>query len=362
MTYTVTATINVLPSIGNFVKMYGQAIFSDTDPEMDGTLTDATILSATVLYGNAVIQEIDGDFYFVPKDTNGLAIKLVLTVIDTDRYVYILYTNAVYSQELPNNFMRLSQKIPKGIFTDIRSTQVNPNTNETIIGSEIGMILKAKAMMADDYYSSFFNVQNQVFSSSYSQELEYEYNNTVGLLSDSVYINDLFHLFSSIGIYGLNAYDLELLISQYIYFRLGTSSAVYIVNDSSPVQQYWLLGIQGFTELGSNGTDGTAILAPDDYDPVLENITWYIYNSGSFTDEFKAEVTAMILRVSRTDIGNVVNFSTIANPVDDGFTAIGPTYKTDPRAIYGKCLQYIDKSNYPLNILGYVKDEFWPPA
>ena len=336
MAYTVSATINVLPSIGQSVRIYGQAINTSTDE-----LTAATILTAEVLQGNVAINQTGGETYFIANDISPIALLLTMTETGTDRYVFILYTNAIYAQQIPDNFARLIQKIPLGIFNDLSKESI------------IGQLMKAKAMMIDDYYQKYFELQNQVYSNDYSPALEFEYNGTTGLLSNSAFPNELFRLFSSMGIYGLNAYDLELLISQYIYFRIGIECPVYIVNDANPTQNYWTIGEPGFDEL--DATPPQTVIAPDSYNPALTNIGWTIYNCSSFTTNFKTELTNFVLRMSRCDIGNVITYSNIVDPTTDGFTLIGPTYPGDPRLIYGKCLKYTDASSYPLNLIGYVK-------
>lgn len=337
MPYTFSVVINVLPVISQPVILYGQAINNSTN-----ALSSVTITSSSVLYGNVALDSDAGVTWTIPHDTNPFAI-LCITTLGGTPYQYIFYSNAVYFQELPNNFNRLSEKIPLGVFSDISSNSI------------IGQIVAAKAKMIDDYYQSFFFAQNQVYSTDYSQQLEFEYNGTSGLLSNSIYPNDLFHLFSTMLTYGLNAYDLELFISQYIYFRIGHVCAAYVTNDPSPIEQYWIIGILGFTQFDQ--TIPQTVIAPDSFAPQLTNLEWTIFNSTVLTTNFKTELENLINRIARADIGNIIGYVADANPgISSGFTLIGPTYRDDPRLITGKCLEYTGQDAFPLNIIGYKKN------
>ena len=204
--------------------------------------------------------------------------------------------------------------------------------------------------MIDDYYQQYFYTQNQVFGINYSQKLEYELNGTKGLLSNSVDINGVFSLLLSLSTVKLNSFDLELFISKYIYYRIGISCPVYIDDSVTPLQSSWYLGLVGYSELGA-----TTYLGNPAYKPVVTDLQWTIYNASTFTNNFGEEITKLIIRASRADLGNFVTFSSITNPVTDGFTSVGYTYQNDARLIYGKCLAFTGDNNYPLNILGYYK-------
>lgn len=342
---TPDAIINVLPIVSNQTQVYFTVILSDN------SLNQATITSAVVLYGNVSIVTPS---IFIAIDDKPIGILYTATYSGIT-YVDILYTKAISQDVTPNNFNRIIQKIPYGVFLGGTSSntlvEVSPNqfimqpsSDNTIVGND----MMARALMTDNYYKEYFKVAQEVYSSSYTTQLEYEYNGTIGLLSTSAYPNQLFALLATLPTYFLNTYDLELFVSQYIYFRLGTISAVYIDDHISSPTGYWILGIAGSTELGS-----TTILAPDNYTPVIQNLDWLIFNSSAFTTEFKQEIIDLIIRISRADLGNSVAFTPIINPVEDGFTLIGPTYPLDPRLIFDKCIQYIGPEAYPLNIIGY---------
>jgi len=322
---------NVLPVIGSAYQIYVTVIYNNAI-DGDNSLHKATIINCNVLYGNV---QINNSGIFIALDNLPIAIG-VTSVISTVTYFTIFYSKAIYSQSLPNNYIKFVQKIPKGIFNDI-----NPNTL-------IGQISQAKANMLDDYYQKYFFVQNQVYSNDYSTQLEFQYNGTIGLLSNSMYLPQLFNLLASINNVALNVYDLELFISKYIYYRLGVVCAIYINDNIDPLDNYWELGINGKTEL-----DSTAILAPDNLF-AIQNLIWNIFNSDSFLLEFKQEIQNLIIRMSRADVGNIVQFFN-DEPTDNGFTLIGATYPNDPRLIYNRCLQYLGDEEYPLNILGYTK-------
>jgi len=319
-------TVNVLPLVGNATKAFFTVILNDN------SLNTVTITNSYILYGNANLIALD---VFIPMDNNPLAIALTGTYNGVT-YFEILYTKAIYGQSTPDNYTRLVQKIPLGIFNEITPKNV------------IGQILTAKSKSINDYYQEYFNVQSQVYSDTYSTQLEFQYNGTIGLLSNSVYVNQLFQILSSKNIVALNSYSLELFVSKYIYYRLGTISAVYINDGTNSSFGYWNLGVPGNTELGT-----TTILAP--YNPALQNMVWTIFNSGTFTDEFQAEISQLIINMSRADVGNPVIFNPEADPVAAGFTSVGPTYPTDPRTYFNKCIKYIGDNAYPLNIIGYYK-------
>lgn len=323
------AVINVLPKIGNPIQVF----MTYTDP-VDYSFSSISVTSLELLYGTATLVQPN---QFIAIDTAPLAI-----LVTGGDYISILYVRPVNQQFTPDNFARIVQKIPKGIFTNIN--------NSTIVGNDMA----ARALMADDYYQQYFDVINQVYSTTYSSQLEYQYNGTIGLLSNSFLPNELFHWFSSLGVYSLNAYNLELLISKYIYFRIGIECPVYINDHINNPSGFWSLDN---SQLSLDGiyAPGLTRLAPDDFTPVLENLAWTIYNSASFTAEFQIEIQNLVNRISRADLGNPVTFSSIVDPTDDGFILIGPTYFGDPRLLDGKCILYTNSSNFPINIIGYER-------
>ncbi len=324
------AIINVLPKVSELVQIYFTVIL-----ETDNSLNQATINSCTVLYGNAKIMS---DSTFVAYDNKPIAIAVYATYNSID-YFDILYTKCVYGQKLPDNYLRLIQHIPKGVFT------------QGINGEIIGDILAAASKLIDDYYQAYFFTINQVYNNGYSPDLEIEYNGTNGLFSGSTNSAKLFQLLAAASTVHLNSYDLELFISKYIYYRKGISCAVYVDDHVTPPSfDYWILNNVELSILGD-----TTVLAPSGYQPVITNLRWKIYNASTFDMAFHMEVRDLILRMSRADIGNKVSFSPIVDPVDDGFTLIGPTYPLDPRLVYDKCIQYLGDNQFPLNIIGYYK-------
>lgn len=320
----INVSINQLPFVGNAITIFMSVILDDE------TFNEVTITSLKVLYGRVNLQQPN---IYIPKDESPTAILVTGTLLG-NQYIGIFYTNAITPQIVPNNFVRLTQKIPLGIFNDL--------STDAIVGQD----MKARSMMIDDYYKQAISVQQQVYSFEYSPQLEFQYNGTIGLLSDSLYPQNLFLWFSSLNNVALNTYDLELAVSQYIFYRIGVSSAVFI-NDGVVIRTgRWNLGVPTLTEL-----DSTTILG--DTTPTIINLEWKIYNSGSFSNEFKLEITNLVNRISRADVGNGVTFTNIVDPATDGFTFIGYTYKNDPRTLFGKCTQFIGISQYPINIFGY---------
>lgn len=321
------ASINSeLSFIGQQIKVFFTVILSNS------SLNVATVNNISILYGKANILS---ENIFIPVNNLPVALAINAT-FNSINYIDILYLKALDIDSKPNNFNRLIQYTPKGIFS---SSAPIFNANMKSIGK-----------MLDNYYDQYFFGKEQVYSNDYTPELEFEYNDTVGLLSNSIYLVELFHLLSTLNIVKLNSYDLELFITKYIFYRLGLSCAVYLNDHVSSPNEFWILGLAGNTEL-----DSTAILAPDSFSGVIENLNWTIYNAGGFSDEFEQEITNLIIRISRADIGNTIDFSSIIDPVDDDFELIGYTYKNDPRMIYNKCLQYLGNDLYPLNIIGYEK-------
>jgi hypothetical protein len=360
--------INVLPTVSSLTQIYFTVILSNY------SLNQATITNIQALYGNVGIV---GTGFTAYDDTPiALAVTAELSGVE---YLGILYTKAVYGNILPDNFSRLVQKIPLGIFSGgiVPATFVNGVRTNT--GTIIGNDFKARSQMMDDYYTQYFFTVNQVWSNAYSPALEFEYNGTVGLLSTSTYVNELFQLIATLPTVYLNVYDLELYISKYIYYRLGTVSAVYINDHVEDIELLWNLGIAGYTELGS-----TTVLGEGDT-PVVSNLDWTVFNASAFTAQFKTEITNLIIRISRADIGNTVTFSNQVTPTSlpsvgewnlgiagyteldtttilgdtppapDTFILIGATYFSDPRLLYDKCLEYIGDSEFPLNVIGYQK-------
>lgn len=328
----VSASINVLPTIGQVVAIYFTVIdnLASTLP-IQGSVQQATITNLKLVYGSATIDNTH--FTVIANDNSPVAIEVAATY-DGIVYVDVLYFKAIYYQTTPDNFQRIVQKIPKGIFTSF-----DPQTS--IIGADVF----ARASMADDYYDVYNNVANQVFSTIYSSELEFEFNGTVGLLSNSVYIPELFQLLSALATVKLTIYDLELFFSKYINFRLGLVSAVYIDDHLIDPAFYWVLGV---STLGDD-----TILAPEDYDRPRP-LNWNIYNASSFTIEFKEELQLLVNRISRADIGNIITYYNDVHPPADEFDNLGGTYPNDYRLVYGRCLEYQGIAAYPVDVVGYL--------
>jgi hypothetical protein len=323
---TVATVIDVLPQVGNNMTIYFTIIHNDD------SLTQGTITNLTVMYGNVSIPNPSGP-NVIPSDTQPAAI-LVTATDGGNTYISILYFVAIPFQIIPDNLARIIQKIPLGIFDDLSSQSI------------VGQDMAARANMINDFYVQYFQVVGQVFSNAYSPQLEFEYNGTVGLLSNSVYPNALFLLLASLSTVSLNVYDLELFVSRYINYRLGIICAVFLNDDLPLPGTYWRLGVAGETEL-----DFTTILGPD-FDN-LENLNWTIYNTISFTSEFKDEIIKLILRISRADIGNKVTFDIDITPPLSKFSIVGYTYPNDPRLLFGRCLEFRGDALFPLNIFGY---------
>lgn len=321
--------INVLPKVGNVIQLHSTVILSN-----DGSFVEADITQIQLEYGTG---KINGDT-FTPLLPVPAALRIHATYSGTD-YASYIYMEPILGNKTPNNFERLSQKYPLGVFKAIIP-------GETIVGS----LTKATSEMIDDYYQEYFNVVNQVYFFTYSPDLEFEYNGSIGLLSISFDPVRLFLLFSSLSSVSLTGYDLELCVSKYIYYRLGIISAVYINEHILNPDDYWNLGIPGLTEL-----DSTTRLAPNNFISPVKNLNWKIFNASTFTPDFKEEVTAFIHRISRADIGNFVMYSHIVDPQSDNFSLVGATYPDDKRTFYGRCLQYIGEDAFPLNVIGYTK-------
>lgn len=332
------AIINTLPQIGQTVPIFFTVIDNVAN---HGELFAGAITSITLLYGNAILD--NSAFTFIANDNNPISIQVNATYSSVN-YVSILYTKAVSYNILPNNFQRIVQKIPKGIFTDF-------NPSNTIIGAD----LNARAKMIDDYYSDYFNVVNEVYSNAYSPQLEYEYNGTVGLLSSGTSdIISLFRLLGSASSYSLTVYSIELFLSKYINYRLGLISAVYIGDNLYNPTDYWLLGDQVLSVLGV-----TTRLAPAGFGQISDFV-YNFYNASSFTDSFKQELSNLIQRMGRADIGFQVIYFDDIHPPSLHFTYEYGTYPTDPRLAYGRCIEFQGNSAFPLDIYGYTNKAAQP--
>jgi len=324
------AIINCLPQTGKPVRVYFTLILDDN------SLVEAQVVDLEILYGNCLVTTNN---VFIPRNNEPAALA-VNAIYQDALYSDILYTNVVASDVLPDNFTRIVQKLPKGVF-------LAGTDSSTIVGQD----MMARAKMFDDYYQQYFYVKNQVYSTEYSTGLEFQYGGTVGLLQDSVYPDLLFQLLAKLATVKLNSYDLELFLSQYIYYRIGIVSAVFIEDHQTNPNLYWILDSEENSILGE-----TTILAPKTYS-IIQNLEWYIYNSSKFSDEFKEEIINLIIRISRADVGNETFFLNEEAPNLTNFELIGASYSQDPRTMYNKCIEYIGQESYPLNIVAYIKRE-----
>lgn len=312
--------------IGNATKLYMKVILNDN------SLIEPVITELKVLYGDVNITNNDT---YIPNNNNFYGI-LVKGVYNNINYYQIYYNKAIYINFIPNNSTKLTQKLPKNIFKNIN--------NDSLIGKVINTV----GDMYNDYYKQYLAVKNQILSTEYSQNLEYEYNFTQGLLSNSVHSNELFQLLVQAKQYPINVYSIEVFISKYIYYRLGISCAIYINDSFSTVNPYWMLN-----SITNSQLNVSTKLAPSGYQQT-SNIKYNIYNSNSFNDNFKIEISKLIERMTRVDIGFDLIFQDI-DPIDDGFILVGATYLTDPRTINNRCIKYMGINTYPLDIIGYTK-------
>ena len=321
----ITAVINQQPQVGFSLPVFFTYIDSNS------LLQQATITEMTLLYGNANINANS----VVPTKANQLAVFVNAVGVNSIELTDILYVNPVPINRVPNSAKALTQCFPKGVFKGFGK--------DTIVGN----IVNATAGLLNDYYGIYFAVLDEVYSTAYSSSAEYQYNGTVGLLSNSFNPNGLFLLLFRLKQVKLTSYRLELFISQYVYYRMGISCPVYINDGINSIADYW---VENQSALNINTK-----LAPAQYIQAITNLEWTIYNSSSFTAEFQQELTLLINRISRCDLGNPVTFSAVVNPVTDGFILIGPSYEYDPNTIYGKCIQFTGDDAFPLNIIAYIK-------
>lgn len=322
----ITVTSFLLPIVSKSNKLYMTSILNDN------SLIQPVIVELKVLYGNV---NIIGNDIYIPIDNQFYSLLVKGTYNNID-YYSVYYNKAIYGNILPNNVTKITQKLPKGIFKDLTESSV------------IGKIISTISQMYSDYYKNYFNLKDKLLGTDYSPELEYEYNHTQGLLSTSAYPNELFKLLIQTKQYAVNVYQIELYLSKYIYYRLNISCAIYISDGFNVTIPYWMLSSPTNSQLNVSTK-----LAPSGYQQ-NSNIKYYIYNSNTFTNDFKNEIINLIERVTRVDIGFDIIFETI-DPIDDNFTLVGPTYLTDPRTINNRCIKYIGDNNYPLNVIGYTK-------
>ena len=315
-----------ITKVGNATKLYMTVILDDN------SLIEPVVVELKLLYGDVTITNNDT---YISNNNNFYGI-LVKGVYNNINYYQIYYNKAIYINSIPSNSTKLTQKLPKNIFKNINNNSL------------IGKVISTVGDMYNDYYKQYLAVKNQILSTEYSQNLEYEYNYTRGLLSNSVYSNELFQLLVQAKQYAINVYSIEVFISKYIYYRLGINCAVYINDSFSTIIPYWALN-----SITNSQLNVSTKLAPSGYQQT-SNIKYNIYNSNSFNDNFKIEILKLIERMTRVDIGFDLIFQDI-DPIDDGFTLIGATYLTDPRTVNNRCVKYMGINAYPLDIIGYTK-------
>jgi len=305
---------------------------------MTNSIHLCTINDIQVLYGNVYID----DTIYTPLDNQPYAL-IVIGEYNNVTYSTVYYNRAISALKTPDNRVSFIQKLPHGVF--------DGTSDDTLIGN----IATAYAKMLNEYYNQYFYTISQVFGTSYSSNLEFEYNGTSGLLSNSLYPQELFLLFAQNKQYRLNIYDLELFISQYIYFRIGlvdgiTSYAVHIEDGVVFGDGQWILNdidnsILGHSTILGSGNSGKQ-----------QNIVWTIYGIYTKTD-IQQEVINMINRMSRADIGNEIAFSIHNYPTEESvpkFITSVLTFKTDLRTNANRCIAYTGLQNYPLNVIGYI--------
>lgn len=351
MIYVTTKfSLNQLPAVGGKCQLYCTYITHDTVVVANNNINIATITDVKLIYGNVSIEQSNNIFFITPL-TNTRFTLLCTATYTQDNVMHTLvgyyYGKAVYTTLPTNNYNSLASKFPKGVFANLSQT------------SNIGAIIYATSKLVDDWYLKYQLVKQQIFSNEYSQDLEYELNSTKGLLSNSIYPTETMRLLNSLSTYQLNTYDMELFVSQYIWYRKGISSAIYIDDFTVNPDKCWILNnhIQSILceqtqEIPPEYT-GTTILQ-DENKLVKTKIVWYIFNSSTFTEPFKKEIQQLIFNISRCDLENVVIFDIQETPPLVDYDYVGYTYKNDPRMLYGKCIQFTGQQNYPLNIVGYL--------
>ena len=332
-------SLNQLPVVGGKYQVYCSYITHDNIVLANNTINVATITNIKLVYGNVNIEQNNNIFFITPLTNNRFTLLCTATYIKnniTYTLVGYYYGKAVYETLPTNNYNSLASKFPKGVFADLSQTSI------------IGAIIYATSKLVDDWYVKYQTVKQQIFSNQYSQDLEYELNSTKGLLSNSVYPTETMRLLNSLPTYQLNTYDMELFVSQYIWYRLGKSCAIYIDDFIVNPANCWILGSEQYSIL-----DSTTILQ-DEKNIVKTKIVWYIFNSSTFTEQFKSEIQQLVLNISRCDLKNEIIFDNNLTPLLTQYDYIGYTYKNDPRMLYGKCIQFTGQQHYPLNIIGYL--------
>jgi hypothetical protein len=333
MYITPSFTFAELPTVGGKFKLYFTYINNQ-----DHSLNYALVDKINIITGNVNIEKMVDDFYITPLDNNKFTLKCTGKYLINTEIKYIVsyfYSKAVNIGVSLNNYSMLANKFPKGVFSDLSRNSV------------IGTIIYATSKLIDDYSLSYKIVQQQTQGNDYNQDLEYELNGTKGLLGNSVFSNSLMRLLNSLATYQLNAYDMELFVSKYIWYRKKNSCVVYINEYVVDPNQCWILGSTKYSILGETTK------LQDANEIILTKIIWTIFNSLLFENTFKQEIKDLIKRINRCDISNEVIFSNDPIPPQSKFNYIGFTYKNDPRLPYGKAIGYTGDQNYPTNIVGY---------
>ena len=403
--------IATLPIINQKIKIFG------IKTDLSAGLTSIPLTIIKVMYGSVTLLATDT---VIVGDSNPVGLVCLVTdpTIPPSTATVLVYFNAISVPTLPDNFSRLVQKIPKGVFEEVSPATFKPDGTIDNIGDPQGWDFKARSELLDDYYNNaYLPLYDNLYSKILTSDLIYEYTSNTNFTSNvttstlpqpafnSVYPNELAMLMASVFSVGLNQYDLSLFVSRYIWYRTGIQATVLLntlidnfqymrlspelptpTSPKTDAYSWSVLAPEPITPLPVNPRNqpiviseiqdtpdglpnfgwskyysttapqliGSAYLAAEGYQPILNNLRWYIISDNNNLKYMRSELQALINNISRGDIGNTLYINHQLPFGSKVLVQKGFTYKLDPRFVQAlSAIRYTKDDDFPQNIALY---------
>ena len=328
---------------------------------VNGQFSPCQNVATTVLNGDQNVQLVVANqssaVYFC-KSVGDVAIQ-VSTTQGTDILYFTIVTPPLsitneqfyqmFIQELPENVYNLNQTDEDGLNTAVFADNM------------------ACALMIEDFFDRMVEIFSNIYPGSveYNQNWEYAYNRTVSLATTSQNPNKLLTLLSRIATKtSMNAWDIGLFISQYLYYRQPTPTG------NAKLQTYPVAIGQGFINLSgywvlqdsTNGVLGSTTELYDGNQPggnIIYNINYTVFNFGNnMQGGALNEINLLLTRLTRSDLAYTLTTNT-SMPSDphQGFNQSFNSYKLDSRLTDQYfAVEFLGDESYPFNINAYINN------
>lgn len=293
-----------------------------------------TTLTIDVIVGSCKFIVSNNNFYILPNSLG----TIVLHIANPQATNYVsLY--CIPNRLLPNQTALISliyKYLPPNCYTtDPKSTDYTKNYGSAAVVNELynSPIFPSYTSYLDSIFPPF------AFDTRWEQEL-----NTSFPWTDSFNYQLVIQTVRNIFLIDTNIFNMSLLISQYIYARVGVNLFVFIDNIRQNLDAYWILGVPPSSDLGI-----TTVLGLD----LINSKEIYIYiQATSLPPPLSVkELYDFCKKILPVDVKIQIFFNPDFATAFGFIIDIGDTYLLDPRLYINFAIQYDNKAVYNANAL-----------